>query len=314
MFKKLRSRFVIITMTITTIVLVIAFSAIYFIAAEAANQRHPKHDNLQIVYTEDISHLIEDRITLERRESLASLFMALLTTGLFVEAIALIAAIYFSEQSVRPVQKAYNAQKTFIANASHEIKTPLAAIQANLEAADIKGNHWIDNIQSEVEDLTALNNQLLTLARLEGEFTPKKDYSTINLLDYTNQLLTPIRPRLEQKQIELSIDSSQLSKPKASLPRADLKQILNILLDNAIKYCDQKIIITLENNSITVANDGATISAKNLPHIFDRFYQTDKSKNGVGLGLAIAKQVADQNHWHLSATSDHKLTTFNLKW
>jgi len=314
MFKKLRSRFVIITMTITTIVLVIAFSAIYFIAAEAAKQRHPMRDNIQFPYTEDISHFIEDRITLERRESLASLFITLLATGLIVEAIALVAAIYFSEQSVRPVQKAYNAQKTFIANASHEIKTPLAAIQANLEAADIKGNHWIDNIQSEVEDLTALNNQLLTLARLEGEFAPKKDYSVINLTDYINQLLTPLQPRLEQKQIKLSVDNSRLSRPKVNLPRTDFKQILNILLDNAIKYCNQKITLTIENNSVTVTNDGATISTKNLPHIFDRFYQTDKSKNGVGLGLAIAKQVAQQNHWHLIATSNQDSTSFSLKW
>lgn len=299
-------------MTITTIVLVIAFSSIYFAAAESANHRHPAPNNSHIDYPEDVSLIIEDRITVERRESLTSLLFTLLATGFFVELAALIAAIYFSERAVQPVQDAYNAQKTFIANASHEIKTPLAAIQANLEAADIQGNHWLDNVASEVEDLAALNQQLLTLARIDGDLQTKKETTDVNLKSYLDQLISPFTPRLDQKKIKLTVNTDHLHHQKTPIIKADFKQIFGILFDNAIKYGKHAISITLKDHSIAITNDGTTISAEGLTHIFDRFYQTDKSKNGVGLGLAIAKQVADSNHWRLSATSDQKTTTFTL--
>ena len=85
-------------------------------------------------------------------------------------------------------------------------------------------------------------------------------------------------------------------------------------MDNAIKYCDKKIQISLDNHSLTVINDGATISEKDLPHVFERFYQADKSAEGVGLGLAIAQSVALRNGWTLTAKSANSETEFKLKF
>ena len=94
------------------------------------------------------------------------------------------------------------------------------------------------------------------------------------------------------------------------LPKQDILQVIDILLDNATKYGDQKISITLNQNSIIVTNDGATISQENLEKIFDRFYQTDKTTEGSGLGLAIAKAICEQNNWQIHCESKNHITKF----
>ena len=92
-------------------------------------------------------------------------------------------------------------------------------------------------------------------------------------------------------------------------------QILTILFDNAVKYCDKAIELNVKSRSISVKNDGATIPSEDLPHIFERFYQSDKSSEGVGLGLAIAQSLAEKNHWKLSASSSEKTgTIFTLEF
>ena len=101
---------------------------------------------------------------------------------------------------------------------------------------------------------------------------------------------------------------------KVKINPDDFRQILRILLDNAIKYSDKKIVFALSNDEMTVANDGAEIAEKDLPHVFERFYQADKSTEGVGLGLSIAKSVAMRNGWGLSAKSAKNSTEFILKF
>ena len=90
--------------------------------------------------------------------------------------------------------------------------------------------------------------------------------------------------------------------------------MLSILLDNAIKYSDKIIQLRLTNNELMVTNDGTVIAEKDLPHVFERFYQADKSSEGVGLGLSIAKSIAMRNGWGLSVSSDDKMTYFTLKY
>lgn len=85
-------------------------------------------------------------------------------------------------------------------------------------------------------------------------------------------------------------------------------------MDNAIKYCNKKIKLVIDNHMLLISNDGAKISEKDLEHIFERFYQVDKSSEGVGLGLSIAKATAKRSGWDLSAKSDKSFTTFCLKF
>jgi signal transduction histidine kinase len=83
-------------------------------------------------------------------------------------------------------------------------------------------------------------------------------------------------------------------------------------MDNAIKYSDKLITLEVTDEKLVVGNDGAVISKKDLPHVFERFYQADKSSEGVGLGLSIAKSVAMRIGWELSVDSDAKMTRFVL--
>ena len=206
------------------------------------------------------------------------------------------------------MRETYEAQKVFIANASHEIKTPLAAIAANLEAADIKGNRWIANVEAETAKLAALNSELLTLARTDlVNDVVVEEVDLAKVLNDTIEIYTPRMKKLDfTKKITLP--------KKTRINRGDFVQVVNILLDNAIKYADSKIILEASSGMLLVKNDGAKIAEKDLPHIFERFYQADKSAEGVGLGLSIAKSVTERNGWTLTANSGKKYTEFVLKF
>lgn len=312
MFSRLRNRLVMMVMVITTVILVVAFSAIYAVASSLESQNYVMPDFGSESVQDKIEGFIDERLNNERSSQLSSLLRTLIISGIFIEIAVFCMALFIAEESIRPVKETYNAQKDFIANASHEIKTPLAAIQANLEAADIENNHWIDNVELKVEELTELNNQLLTLARA-GSIDEAEVLKTVDLGELIQNLVKPLEPQIQTKKIKLKINNTSQNLIVKKINEPALRQILNILLDNAIKYANKKVEIVCSREAITVKNDGAKISAEQLPHIFERFYQADKTKNGVGLGLAIAAQVANQNRWKLSAKSD-KLTEFTLKF
>src|SRR5574344_2083083 len=347
MFKKLRNRIILINMLTTTIVLFAAFSAIYSIAKMSVEHRDiPKNPDFSQtststnstnsstptnstnngngsngVYTDsedarqaEINDYLHTQIEEDRKAALQTLLSSLIITGVAVEFIVYLISLYLAEQSIRPVRETYEAQKQFIANASHEIKTPLAVIQANLEAADIKGNEWIDNVAIKTEELANLNNQLLTLARVESNTNTEDEKKEIVLSSYISDLVKPLTPQLKKKKITLKIDKKNLKHEKYTISEIAFRQIINILLDNAIKYCDKKITVILDDKKITVKNDGTTIEKDKLAHLFERFYQVDKTKNGVGLGLAIASQVAEKNSWKITADSDEKSTSFMLEF
>jgi signal transduction histidine kinase len=317
MFRKLRNKIVGINMLTTTIVLFIAFSSIYFAVSNNITRREmPRPDvNMSVIFADgnnrSFSEEIRERIREDREEGLKALLTSLIVTGLCIEFLMLLLSLYLAEQSIKPVRETYESQKQFIANASHEIKTPLAVIQANLEAADIKGNDWIDNAMKKTEELAELNGQLLALARIDANANESKK-SEIVLTDFVNDLVAPLKPQIEAKKIKCKINSK--TNRSVVLDSAAFRQILNILLDNAIKYCDKNINITVNDHEITVKNDGTTIEKDQLSHLFERFYQVDKTKNGVGLGLAIANEVATKNNWKLIADSDKKSTSFMLKF
>ena len=98
-----------------------------------------------------------------------------------------------------------------------------------------------------------------------------------------------------------------------SLPKQDFLQVLYILLDNATKYGEKRIAVSLSKSIISISNDGATISKDDVEKVFDRFYQTDKTKDGSGLGLAICKALCEQNGWDISCVSEKRNTTFVLR-
>lgn len=309
MFTELRNHLIFVNVFTTTVILVLAGTIIYNIAINLAGSR-PTYDQSLYEYTDDVEGILRENIDRERRQSAQSLLSLLITTGISVEIVVVIFSYFFAEEAIRPVKRAYESQKLFIANASHEIKTPIAAISANLEAADLSNNKWIKNVERETEKLAHINGELLTLARSDIVTESSAKPEEVDIAELVRSELETFEPRLKNKALEKSIPRTL----KTKLNSADFKEILSILLDNAAKYSDQKINLELDKNSLSIKNDGATIEPAKISHVFDRFYQTDKTRDGVGLGLSIAKSLADRNHWTLSAASDADSTAFTLKF
>ncbi len=304
MFRKLRNKLIWINLGITSVVIVLVFSTIYITSTRSADMRPsmPGQDNF--IFTEEMEDFFRNTMEEEREAAARELLTTLIISGLLIEVAVAFISYLLADEAIKPVKEAYEAQKIFIANASHEIKTPLAAISANLEAADISGNKFIDNVERETEKLTSLNNELLALARTDALSEIKIE--EVDLGQLVRENLKSLEPKLEKIDFKTRIKTG-----KIKVNTADFMQILGILMDNAIKYADKKISLTLTAHELVVSNDGAKIREEDLVHVFDRFHQTDKSSEGVGLGLAIAKTAAERNKWKLTAESGRR-TSFRL--
>ncbi|MBR3322503.1 HAMP domain-containing histidine kinase, partial [Candidatus Saccharibacteria bacterium] len=208
-----------------------------------------------------------------------------------------------------PVKDAYEKQKIFIANASHELKTPIAAVQANFEALGATEQPWVDNIDTELARASKLVNDLLFLARTDGrtEQATKKNVDIEKIIRKRAQL---IEVRIGEKKLEIGVSEKKM----VYIAEADFTQILDILLDNAAKYSKKYIKISASEQGLVVENDGKTIPKEKLNKLFDRFYHVDKTKDGSGLGLAIAKTLAEQNGWNIRAESENSTTRFVLSF
>lgn len=309
MFRKLRNKLIFINLGITSLVVVIVFTVIYISSTRIADNRPPmpSDNRLEFEFSQDVEDFVEMSITVERQTAARDLLITLIISGVAIEIMVAFISYFLAGEAIKPVREAYEAQKVFIANASHEIKTPLAAISANLEAADIKNNRWISNVEKETAKLTILNGELLTLARTDLINTVNLE--EVDLGAATLRELETFEPRLDGIDFEKDINMG-----KVKINISDYRQVLGILMDNAIKYCDKKISVALNDRELKIKNDGTMISEKDLAHIFDRFYQADKSAEGVGLGLSIAKTLADRNGWKISVKSSDSETEFVVKF
>lgn len=312
MFSKLRNKFVLITMGVATVILVIAFTAIF--AITAANVKKPRpmavvFEGLSESATIELESILDERLEEANAEHLARLALVLICVGLAVEILVFIASYYMAENAIKPVRDAYRRQREFIANASHELKTPLAIIQANFEALDINEQPWVDNINLELGRANHLIADLLSLTKAEE----KIDFDTKEHFDATAEmkaLMLEFEPRLGERKMKLV----GIEKLDVDLNKRDWEQVVRIFLDNAMKYAKSHIVVKIEERDLVIANDGKTISKEKLNRIFDRFYQVDKTSEGSGLGLAIAQAVAQRNKWSISVASDKGWTSFRLAW
>ena len=308
MFRKLRNRFVLTTMIMSTAILVIAFVSIFTFVSIGSNREKPRAPK-EFEDSSKMAKLFEKEIELERESQLGRLAITLICVGLSVEVLVFIASYYFAEKSIAPVKDAYEKQKIFIANASHELKTPIAAVQANFEALGATEQPWVDNIDTELARASKLVNDLLFLARTDGrtEQATKKNVDIEKIIRKRAQL---IEARIGEKKLEISVPEKKM----VYIAEADFTQILDILLDNAAKYSKKYIKISASEQGLVVENDGKTIPKEKLNKLFDRFYQADKTKEGSGLGLAIAKSIAEQNGWNIRAESENNTTRFVLSF
>lgn len=310
MFKKLRNRIIVIAMSAITVVLVLAGVLIVFFSSTMRPEPKPHFEPIgvsaeqQLYNNQELQAFIKD----DREAGNTRLLITLLCVGAAVEIAGFLIVYYMSQKIVAPVKAAYDKQKLFIANASHELKTPLAVIGANVEALDVseENRKWKGNIENEIEYANKLVLNLLQLARMDAGTIKTSVPENINLCAEISNRVELFRPKFSGKiTAKLSEDAASYS-----LPKQDFIQVLDILLDNATKYADQKISIVLEKNKFNITNDGATISEKEREKIFDRFYQVDKTKSGSGLGLAIAKAICAGNGWDIHCEGTKNTTKF----
>jgi len=307
MFKKLRNKFILHTMIVSTIVLVVAFLVVFISASvRLGRPPHPVSEYSDRGDMPEMTRMLNDHIAQDRKESLDSLGFTLIGVGLSVELIIFVLSYVYAEAAIRPVQQAYESQRDFITNASHELKTPIAAVRANFEALDSKEEPWASNIDVELSRASSLVGDLLCLARSEGDHRSEK--TVVDITTIINQRIDLAKARLGEKRLVLNLPE----KKELKMVSADFVQIFDILFDNAIKYSAKKVEVSFSDLTLCVKNDGKSIPKDKLEQVFERFYQVDKTAEGSGLGLSIAGAVASRNNWRIWAESDKNCTSFKL--
>ena len=240
---------------------------------------------------------------------------ALAMIGLICFVFSLGGSLFLARRAMRPIRQAWDRQKDFLADASHELRTPLAVIQASLDV--IRSNsdeqvseqkQWLDNMGESVSSMANLVESLLFLARIDSSQHPieKKAFALDKAIANAVELFKPLA---DAKEIQLltALDSG------ISMfgDEARIKQVLGIILDNAIRHTPAggKIEVLLQqyqrNAQLTVSDTGDGIASEHLSKIFERFYQVDPSrnKNGSGLGLSIAKCIVESHQGTIQALS-----------
>ena len=255
------------------------------------------------------------------------IFTILLFSGTML--IFLLISIWLSGYAMRPVAKAWAQQQQFVADASHELKTPLTAILAannillsNPDSTIREQQKWIENTQAEANHMNDLISNMLFLAKSEDEKVELM-LSEVSLSDIVTDTTLQFEPVAFEN--GTLIDSSIEGAITIKGDLTQMRQLVHILIDNACKYAGENghINVCLRRESGTirleVSNTGKPIPAEDLPHIFERFYRSDKARTqqnqsgGYGLGLAIAKSIADRHKAQISAAStEQDGTTFTV--
>ncbi|MBQ9011170.1 MAG: HAMP domain-containing histidine kinase, partial [Bacilli bacterium] len=268
-------------------------------------------------YKEDTIIIIDN--TKETQKLLSSLQTSIILF-ILLEIIIIVISNIISKWITKPVIESFNKQKQFIADASHELKTPLAVIMASSESInETKTNQkYLNNIKLESERMNSLIKNLLTLAKTENIKT--EIGAEINLSKVVEKQTSTMESLMYEKNIKLTenINKDIFYKIKEE----DIKQVLTILLDNAIKHSLEKGHITVNlyqeksNIIIEVINEGLPIPKGEEEKIFERFYRSDKSRNRnenrYGLGLAIAKNIITNYKGTIIAFSKDNYTTFKI--
>jgi len=261
------------------------------------------------------------------KKTLFQLLITLLAVGLIMLFAIFIISLYFANRAIKLIAEAWERQKQFVADASHELKTPLSIINANYDVLLTNQEEtiqsqlkWLDYIKIGTDRMTKLINDLLSLAKMEDVRFPIQKV-TFNMSDAINDVILSMEPVVAEKDIKLThfIEPDIIVKSD----QEKIKLVVTILFYNAVKYTDEKgqidisLIRSKRHVTFTIKNSGKGIAKQDLPKIFDRFYRVDPSRtqetSGYGLGLSIAKTIMDRLGGEIYATSvENKYTTFTF--
>ena len=234
--------------------------------------------------------------------------LMMVTGAVFVLCLAVVYVLVrlVSKRAIRPFVENVERQQQFIANASHEIKTPLAVLSANTDLLAMMGTEakFVDSNKRQIKRLNSLVEQMLILSRYdEGEAVATKE--EVDLVAVTKTIVEEILPVLNEKglQVEFTGEAQTI----ITTNKSAMTELVRILLDNAMKYTVGEPVITVEakRNQLAIGNETEPMTKEQVSQIFDRFYRVDSSRNrttgGSGLGLSIAQKIAETNDVQLTA-------------
>jgi two-component system, OmpR family, sensor kinase len=232
-------------------------------------------------------------------------------------------------EMLNSIESSTTAQRRFVADASHELRAPLTTIQGNLafliryvdDIPPAERRTILADAHGETLRLASLVDELLLLARADASMgqapNPAQSAPIVELDRTLLRLIRQMRKRLEIEGSTLKIEIGGIEPVRVRGDEENMRRIMIILLDNAIKYTrtegergEGKITVSLQrvgaNAVLRVSDTGIGIEEKDLPHIFERFYRADlaRSRQGTGLGLAIAHTLVEQLNGRITAESE----------
>lgn len=254
-------------------------------------------------------------------DKLVSLLVSSLILYILGEFIILYLSMIITRWIIKPAIDSFNKQKEFIADASHELKTPIAVIMASADALenDLTEKKWLNNIKDETERMNDLVSNLLKLSQLENEIL-NDDNNWINLSKVVEKSVVSFESICFEN--NLKIKSKIRGNINLKCNSRKISELLSILLDNAIKHSEKNseivVILNKVKNEIIleVKNKGKPIPEEDYERIFERFYRSDKSRNRdsnrYGLGLAIAKNIVESYDGTIKVSCQKGITTFKV--
>ena len=263
-------------------------------------------------------------------ESMGRIALLLLAFWLVLMSAVSVITLFLSRYVTKPVMQAWEKQQRFVADASHELKTPLTVIlaDASILTSDPRKTvddqmTWVEGISAEAARMQLLTEDMLTLASADAGV----DITPMMVRFDLSQALERVLLQFEAVAFEHGMTISEEVEPEICIAGDPerMDRVFKTLLDNACKYGESSstIEVTLKvqkNHAIlNIHNAGEAIPPEDLPHIFERFYRSDKARvrdgesASFGLGLSIAKTTMDMHHGAITAASDETGTTFTLK-
>ena len=275
-------------------------------------------DNNEYIVFLDVSKTAEAR---------ARLMLNMIIMGLFVLAVVFFISFVFANRAIKPVDESMNRQKRFIADASHELKTPLAIIDASSEAmlsdreATVDSqSKWLDRIGEESTRMRKLIESLLYLAKSEDA---TYDVLPTDLTKIVNDEIGRVEAFLFEHNVELIFFNYNSEPLIVNADNEKIGESVLILLDNAVKYTDEggRVIVEMGVHKhfayLKISNTGVGIPSEELPKVFDRFYRVDKARNSesgsYGLGLSIAKVIVERSGGKIFVSSENGVTSFTIE-
>lgn len=306
-------------MAILTLICVAFSFAIYqFATLELRQGLHAQSERLLLQYP---GFNFDDTLRLNRvyQEGSHRIFLNLLYFNIFILVLTGFFSYMLAKRTLQPIADAHEQQKRFTADVSHELRTPLTALKMSSEVALLDKSASKQELRSAIESnleegtkLEQLINNLLRLTRLEA-YELQQTFTAVSVHQLVTEAVAEVTAAAKEKKITIDTEISEKDL-SISGDHDSLVQLLVILLDNAVKYSEANSTVTITSTSTTdqvtlqVIDSGKGIDPKDLPHVFSRFYRANESRTsweqgGYGLGLSIAKLIADIHKTVISLTS-----------